>query len=213
MNLMDCIRNYIRSVEIRVPIFTDDIRKYVAERIPNVKNNVLNEYITRYAKSDPTFIRYQKGVYYKTAITPFGEAGINYKELIRRVYLSDGDEVFGYETGPSLMNRLGLTTQMPTCTYIATDNFRSVVTSGKDNILLVKPVIDITKENYRYLQLLDLLDNKMKINFEAENYREILREMVDRHCLSFELLLYYARYYKNNMLFANIAKITRGEKI
>ena len=211
MTVMDCIGKYVGGIDYRVPIFTNDIYKYVEEQIPGVRKDVLNEYVTRYAKNNPEFIRHQKGVYYKTVITPFGKAGISYAELIKRTYLADGNEVFGYETGPSFMNKIGLTTQMPAHTYLATERTRVVVAGENDRLLLLKPITKVTKENYRYLQFLDLLNNRMKVRIEAENYQEILRKYIDNYGLNFELLLCYARYYKNNKIYIRLAELARGE--
>lgn len=210
MTVMDCIGEYVNGVEYRVPIFTNDIYKYVEKRVPKVRKSVLNEYVIRYAKNNPEFVRYQKGIYYRTIVTPFGEAGISYVELIRRVYLLDGDEVVGYETGPSFMNKIGLTTQMPTHTYLATERARVIVAAHNDRLLLLKPITKVTKDNYRYLQFLDLLDNRMKVKIEAENYQEILRNYIDAYSLNFELLLRYARMYKNNKIYVRIAELARG---
>lgn len=212
MTVMKCISEYVSSIAYCVPIFTTDIYKYVEKHIPGVKKGVLNEYIVRYAKSNSEFIRYQKGIYYKTTITPFGKAEISYTELVKRVYLSDGDEVFGYETGPSFMNKIGLTTQMPTHTYLATQRARSVAVD-KDKLFLLKPMTKVTKENFRYLQFLDLLDNHMNIKIEAENYSEILRNYIDTYRLDFEKLLSYAKFYRNNKIFIRIAEFAKGGNV
>ncbi len=209
MTVMDYIVEYINGKEKRVPIFTNDIYKYVDKRVPNIQKAILNEYVVRYAKTNPDFVRYQKGVYYKTVETPFGKAGIRYAELIKRVYIDDGENVFGYETGPSYMNKIGLTTQIPACTYLATGKQKATFSNEDENLCLIKPVIEINNDNYRYLQFLDILDNKMKVNIEAENYLEILRKHIDEYFLSFEKLLGYATYYKNNKIYKGLAELAR----
>lgn len=210
MTVMNNIGEYVNSVAYCVPIFTNDIYKYVERYIPGVTKGLVNEYIIRYAKCHPEFIRYQKGIYYKTTSTPFGKAEINYTELVKRVYLFDTNEVFGYETGPSFMNKIGLTTQVPAHTYIATERARSTITLGKDRLVLLKPVVKVTKDNYHYLQFLDLLDNRMNINIEAANRLDILRNYIDTYRLDFEKLLSYAKYYKNNKMFIGIAELAQG---
>ena len=70
MGVMDFIREYVEQTEMRVPILTSDIYEYVRLRVPNVQKNVLNEYIVRYSKVNPNFIRHKKGVYYRTEDTP-----------------------------------------------------------------------------------------------------------------------------------------------
>ena len=211
MDVMGRITEYIENADRCMPILSDDIYKYVNDNIPGVKKNIINEYITRYSAKNPDFIRYQKGIYYKTVVTPFGKAGINYSALVRRTYITDGTDVYGYETGPSLMNRIGLTTQLPTHTYLATEHLRRSVGVTKDNLILTKPITSINRDNYRYLQLLDMLDNKLNVKFEADNHLEILRSFINKYKLDFELLLCYARFYKNKDIFARIAELARGK--
>ncbi len=210
MTIMECIVQYVDGQEDRVPIFTNDIYKYVEKNVPDIQKGVLNEYIVRYAKVNPNFIRYQKGIYYKTVKTPFGQAGIKYAELIKRVYIGDGEEIIGYETGPSYMNKIGLTTQISAHTYLATERQRATFSIEDTNLYFIKPVTGINKDNYRYLQFLDILENKMKVKIETENYKDILRNYIDKHLLNFEKLLAYARYYKNNNIYKGIAELARG---
>lgn len=206
MNILDCIDEYIKVVQPGMPIFTEDIYAYVTQRIPGVQRGVVNTNIARYVKINKDFARYQKGIYYVAVNTPFGRSGIRYSELIKRKYLMDGDRVIGYETGPSYMNKMGLTTQMPADTFLATDRTKGAEDSG---IVIVKPVTQINNQNYRYLQFLDMLDNRMRVNIEVDNYRDIMRGYIDAHSLNFERLMYYARYYRNNRIYSGIAELAR----
>ena len=213
MTILECIDQYVNGKDDRIPIFTNDIYNYVVTYIPDVRKDVFNEYLTRYSKRNAFFIRYQKGIYYKTVVTPFGNAGINYTELVKRVYLCDGNKVFGYETGASFMNKIGLTTQIPTCTYIATEHNRIYVKDNGEHICLLKPIVGVTRENYRYLQFLDLIDNRMKIAVEVEDdtYKNILRNFIELYGLNFELLLHFGQYYKNDNIYHRLAELARGE--
>lgn len=205
MNIIDCIDNYVGRIALRVPIFTQDIFAYVAEQSPNVQKGVVNEYITRYAERNPGFIRYQKGIYYKTLETPFGKAGIDITELIRRLYLYDGDKVVGYETGPSYMNKMGLTTQMPRYIFIAT---RRTGASQIEGLQLVRAVTNVSDDNFRYLQLLDMMDNRFKVQLDGER-TQAFRDYIDRYELSYETLLNYATMYRNKNIYQEIASTTR----
>ena len=82
-----------------------------------------------------------------------------------------------------------------------------------DKILLLKPVIKVNNENYRYLQFLDMLDNKMKIKIEAKNPNLILRGYIDRYGLNFERLLGFARQYKNNKIYPQLAELAEGVNV
>ena len=120
-----------------------------------------------------------------------------------KLYISNEDDIFGYETGPSLINRMGLTTQVPKNIYISTNNIR--VTNSFENVELVKPTVKITKENYKYLQILDVISNKYNVPFEASNSNEIIKKLIKDNGLNFEKLLYYSRFYKDNKIFKKLA--------
>lgn len=210
MNVMQCIDEFVQKVEVRVPVYTNEIYEYVKSELPNTDKAIFNVSLQRYEKRNPDFVRYQKGVYYKVLHTPFGVAGIDIIEFIKRKYLVNGNDVIGYESGPSYMNKIGLTTQMPNMTYIVTTKTRYTTEDKKDGIYLIKPVIKINRDNYRYLQLLDMLDNKMKVKIEADNYQEILRKHIDTYGLSFERLIGYAKYYNNNKVYAGLSELARG---
>ena len=103
MTVMQCIDEFVRKAELRVPLYTNEIYEYVKTRLPDTDKATFNMTLQRFEKRNPDFVRYQKGVYYKTVHTPFGVAGIDTTELIKRTYLVNGDEVIGYESGPSYM--------------------------------------------------------------------------------------------------------------
>lgn len=210
MTVMQYIDEFVRKAELRVPLYTNEIYEYVKTKLPDTDKATFNMTLQRFEKRNPDFVRYQKGVYYKTVHTPFGVAGIDTTELIKRTYLVNGDEVIGYESGPSYMNKIGLTTQMPNMTYIVTTRTRYTTEDKKDGIYLIKPVIQINRDNYRYLQLLDMLDNKMKVKIEADNYQDILRKQIGTFGLSFERLIGYAKYYNNNNVYAGLSELARG---
>ena len=209
----DCYEIYRRICSesgIKSSIVYERDYEYVKTKLHDTDKATFNMTLQRYEKRNPDFVRYQRGVYYKTVHTPFGVAGIDTTELIKRTYLVNGDEVIGYESGPSYMNKIGLTTQMPNMTYIVTTRTRYTTEDKKDGIYLIKPVIQINRDNYRYLQLLDMLDNKMKVKIEADNYREILRKQIGTFGLSFERLIGYAKYYSNNNVYAGLSELARG---
>lgn len=207
--IMELITEYIENAKIGYPIFTSDIHDYVLNEIEDAKPLVINEYINRYGKKHDDFIRYKKGIYYKCVDTVFGKTKIKYADLVKRLYLEDDNEVYGYETGPSLINNLGLTTQVPKYTYFATNKLQ--VDKVDNTIELVKPMIKVTKENFKYLQILDVISNKYDVPFEVDNPNQIIRDVIDDNNLGFEGLLYYATFYKDNGIYKKIANLARGE--
>lgn len=210
MTVMQCIDGFVQNAVFRIPILTNEIYEYVLSMLPDTNKATFNMTLQRYAKRNPDFVRYKKGIYYKTVHTPFGAAGIDTTELVKRTYLVNGDEVIGYESGPSYMNKIGLTTQMPSLDYIVTLRTRYTTEDKKNRVYLMKPVIPINRDNYRYLQFLDILDNKMNVRIEADDYLEILRNQIDKFGLSFERLVGYAKYYNNYKVYLELSKIAKG---
>lgn len=207
--IMDLITEYIENAKIGYPIFTSDIHDYVLKEIEDAKPLVINEYINRYEKNNNNFVRYKKGIYYKCIDTVFGKTKIKQGELIRRLYLEDDKEVFRYETGPSFINRMGLTTQVPKYAYYATNKLQ--VDKVDNTIKLVKPVTKVTEKNFKYLQVLDVISNKYGVPFEVDNPNKIIRDVIDDNNLGFEGLLYYATFYKDNGIYKKIAELAKGE--
>ena len=70
-----------------------------------------------------------------------------------------------------------------------------------DNIKLVKPVVTVTRDNYKILQVLDLLLNKNNVNYDCENPNKIIYDYINDNNIKFEGLLYYSKYYNKNVLF------------
>lgn len=140
---------------------------------------------------------YQKGIYYRTFITPFGEAGINKEQLIADKYLLPD---IGYETGLTVLHYLGLTSQMPRERTIATNAAKDCMrTDKKLGVVIRPPKAPVTAENKDYLQILDALDLLEKAPVDEEHPYEIIAEYIQRKGLQYKILLAIAdRYYNHN---------------
>lgn len=115
MGYTEFIADYIRQKEIGQPIYSTDITCELAKayRLPDAKAGAtVAVAIKRILNGEPknNLRFYQKGIYYLTENTPFGEVGINIERLIADKYLLNHQ---GYEIGLNFMNWLGLTTQLP----------------------------------------------------------------------------------------------------
>ena len=198
MNIIELIDKYVNKYDIGTPIYSKDICEYVMG-LYYTNVNVINEYINRYEEKHDDFIRYRKGIYYRAVKTPFGFSKIDYNKLINDLYLCDIDQVYGYISGPTLANKIGLTTQMAKEEYIVTNNNR--VVSDIDNIKLIKPPVIVTRDNYKILQVLDLLLNKYDVYYDCENPNKVIYNYIIDNNINFENLLYYSKYYNKTVLF------------
>lgn len=142
---------------------------------------------------------YQKGIYYKTTVTPFGERGINKEQLIADKYLIPDR---GYETGLTLLNRMGLVTQMPKEVIIATNIAKECVrTDKKLGVVIRPPRTEINGENKAYLQTLDALELLDKSPVDAEKPYCIIADFIKNKGLHYDKLLYFAdRFYNRNTI-------------
>jgi predicted transcriptional regulator of viral defense system len=103
-----------------------------------------------------------KGVFYKPEQTVFGELQPDYSEQLRP-YLFENGKRIAYETGPSLYNRLGLTTQMAFRIKIASQNKRISINRGALKARAVKSYTAVTDTNYELLGLLDAIKDIKRI--------------------------------------------------
>lgn len=103
-----------------------------------------------------------KGIFYKPEQTVFGELTPNYSELLRP-YLFENGKRIAYETGTSLYNRLGLTTQMAFRIKIASRGKRIHINRGVLKADAVKSYAEVTENNYEILGILDAFKDIKRI--------------------------------------------------
>lgn len=103
-----------------------------------------------------------KGVFYKPEQTVFGELMPDNSELLRPYLFENGKRV-AYETGTSLYNRLGFTTQMAFRIKIASRGKRININSGSLKADAVKSYAEVNDNNYVILGLLDAFKDIKRI--------------------------------------------------
>lgn len=103
-----------------------------------------------------------KGVFYKPEQTVFGELQPDYSEQLRP-YLFENGKRIAYETGYSLYNRMGLTTQMAFRIKIASRSKRISINRGSLKADAVKSYAEVTESNYELLGFLDAIKDIKRI--------------------------------------------------
>jgi hypothetical protein len=103
-----------------------------------------------------------KGVFYKPEQTVFGELKPDYSEQLRS-YLFENGKRIAYETGCSLYNRMGLTTQMAFRIKIASRSKRISINRGALKADAVKSYAEVTEANYELLGFLDAIKDIKRI--------------------------------------------------
>ncbi len=153
---------------------------------------------------------YQKGIYYRTAVTPFGELGIDKEQLIAEKYLKPH---IGYETGPGLLYRIGLTTQLPRERILATNAAKNGTRLDERLGVIIRPAkTEVNADNKDYLQILDAMDCFGKAPIDAEKPYAVLADHIRRKGLAYEKLLSFAdRLYNKNTILQIARTAAEGE--
>lgn len=146
------------------PIFVDELYRAL-----DVNNNTLRQNLKR--ATDKGIIcryEYKPGIYFiPNPNSRLKKKTLSVNKIINKKYLFNRDRI-GYVTGIAFANELGLTTQNPSVLEIVTEaetNPVRVVDYKVRQVALRRPrVRDINEENYRLLQVLDLIKDFEKLS-------------------------------------------------
>lgn len=213
MTYTEQILNTINATEIGVPIYTSDLAENIMAKFALEQNKAkaaVSVAIKRILEKEscPNLRFYQKGIYYLSTKTPFGETGINKECIIGKKYLQLDN---GYETGYAALYRMGLTTQLPKERVIATNAANDCLREDKRLGVFIKPPkTTITAGNKLYLQLLDVVDLLDKAPIDEGEPYELLSEHIIKNKMQYDRLLALAeRFYNKNTIIqvAHIAAV------
>jgi hypothetical protein len=148
------------------PIFLNDLK------IEGLSENAVRQSVKRLVAKG--FLeRYDNGIYYIPKAGGLLEKSyLDPLLVIMRKYVMNKYETYGYITGLSFVNQLGLTTQMPAVIEIVTNteatNGRTVMV-GSQKVRVKKSAVPVSNNNAELLQLLDCI-------VQAEKYTELSME-------------------------------------
>jgi hypothetical protein len=103
-----------------------------------------------------------KGVFYKPKQTIFGALKPDYNEQLRP-YLFENGKRIAYETGFSLYNQMGLTTQMAFRIKLASQRKRISINRGALKVDAIKSYAEVTDANFELLGFLDAIKDIKRI--------------------------------------------------
>lgn len=214
MNCNEIVYEYIKKCELDEPVFLEEIRQYVLANYKNDDKNILkniNVIINRMCKNNK-IKQFYKGIYYKPIKNIFGEMPLDKNKVIIKKYIKDEKgNIKGYVTGAKLFNQLGLTTQVTNVINIATNECKNnnEYKNDKLGVIVKKPKIKVNNDNYKYLQLFDIINNKDQINIEVDNEDEIIYEFIKKNELDFEKIIKYARETNNKKVLEKLYILAR----
>jgi hypothetical protein len=165
------------------PILTEELS------IPEISYDNLRKQLSRY-NSQGIIEKYSQGVYYIPKETILGKSTLSINDVIYRKYISDDNEIYGYFSGLSFYNKLGITTQVPFVYEIVTNKEKSRVrkiTLKNKKIILRKPYATINRNNYLEAQFLEFINNA-NINDINDNI-DILKKYIKENNLNKNIIL------------------------
>ena len=137
------------------PIITEELS------IPEISYDNLRKQLSRY-NSQGILEKYSQGVYYIPKETILGISTLSIDDVINRKYITNDNDIYGFYSGLSFYNKLGISTQVPFVYEIVTNKEKSRVreiTLKNQKIILRKPYVKINKNNYLENQFLDFINN------------------------------------------------------
>ena len=215
MNYKEIIMEYILKCGVNEPIFYNEIIDYIIKYIDEKKTqklyNKVKEIMYRLVKDKAICSEY-KGIYYIPKKNIFGTMSLPKDKIIKYKYLmTKDDKIKGYITGAKLFNDAGLTTQVPNTIDIVTNEYtnKNKYYDKAFNVVIRKSNIKIDIDNYKYLQLIDILLNKDKINIEVENDIQVIYNFIKNNKLDFEKILKYVKLTNNTKIINKVLLLAR----
>ena len=201
MNYNDILIKYIDEYPYDEPIFIEDIKVYFQDVVGDNFESSLKTiyvYINRLVKEN-ILVQFLKGIYYKPIKGIFGNKLLNINKVIEKKYIKNEAGQKGYYSGAYLFNKIGLTSQIHKEILIVTNECPNNNDYNNKNlgVIIRKPKIDINNDNYKYLQLIDILINKDDIKIEVDNEKEIIYKFIKDNNLEFEKIFEYANKLNN----------------
>lgn len=148
--------------------------------------------------------RLYNGVYYISYTTILGTKGrISVDKFIEKKYLEEEGNTKGYVTGIQLANMFGFTTQNPSCYEVcsneASTKQRKMEIDGRQ-IIVYKPVVDISNENKGALQFLDLMSTIDRYSeVSGEEFKEKIRTFITTVGVDFNQVKKYLPFFPDRV--------------
>ena len=188
------LKNYEKDEPIFLSELPGDSRDYVRQEMKKLVD-------------DGKLERLFNEVYYLSYTTILGTKGkMSIDKYVDKKFIKSNGRVTGYITGIQLANMYGFTTQTPACIEVcsneATTKQRKLCIDGR-NLIVYKPITEITKENQTALQFLDLMTTIDKYSEISGNLlRMKLKEFVNILNVDFSIVKRYIalfpdRVYRN----------------
>jgi hypothetical protein len=161
----DIILEYIKTnYDNKTPIFVNDIYKEFTE----ISEGTIRSLFKRFSDSG-VLEKVDNGVYaLPNKESVLGKATVYVSNVIENKYIrNEKGQRIGYISGINFSNQIGLTSQTASVNTIYSNNVsnkKRMTTLKNSRLIINAPRVKVTDENYKLLQILDLLNEFEKLS-------------------------------------------------
>lgn len=154
---MDFYNFLLKKYGYDEPIFTTQVKEEI-----NINSNTLRQKFKRL--NDKGLVEKVKdGIYFIPKKKPmFGRPVLDVERIIKNKFLQQNENILGYITGTNFANFLNLTSQTAAISTVVTNISSAAkreINFYNNKVIIKKPKVNVNNENYKLLQVLDLLSN------------------------------------------------------
>lgn len=128
---------------------------------------------------------------------PWGNSFPDSYKVVEKRFLCDGNKIYGYVSGLTLLNKSGITTQMPNLVELVTNKETTRVRNlkvGGINVRARRARTIITNENVNILQFLDLM-NSISIKSIKDDEKKMLKRFTKDSGITLKDVVKYSSIY------------------
>jgi len=177
MSDSDVLNHIYQEYSKNEPIFVKDLT--IIGRSPNY----IRQSLTRLVEQNK-IARYSQGIYFIPKESVYGERStLNFNKVIKRKYISEKNEVYGFYAGTYFKNSIGLTEEIPSMVEIVTNRESTrgrLVDIGDQQVRIRCPLVPIDRNNAKILQFLDLMNRMSKEEASSLNKDPHLKKYLKR---------------------------------
>ena len=105
-----------------------------------------------------------------------------FQKIVKQLYITDGVDVFGFYSGFSLLNRVGLTTQVPGKVELFSNRVAKSCRKriGNVDFIIKKPVLFIDNENFELMRFIEVMKSEHFDVLSSGEKGEVVLKMIRR---------------------------------
>ena len=189
---MDWVNEIAKTYGINEPFVFEEIQSFLSHYSVQRIYQLIDQAI-----AEKKLIRFANGIYYVPTNTIFGISKLDPAKVVFRKYIGYNKKIYGYYSGLTLFNGLGLSMQVPNVIEVVTNKESSRVREiyvGRQKVRLRRPRISVTNENVDALIILDLFNQLEPNTADGLNWGGVVN-YIKESGLTLQKILKYSPVY------------------